>query len=131
MPPTTSSLALAAMGQTDRERMPLYREHRTLLRNGQWRRVVEELTGLAEMDAKNEKVRTEIAYLSKHGDAGRLPVSDLPQIGPSLGQRGDRERHPSGNQSPTEEQRDVLREEHAEAMLQVRAQVISKRWTNE
>ena len=40
------SLALAAMGQNERERMPLYREHRTLLRNGQWRRVVEELTGL-------------------------------------------------------------------------------------
>ena len=41
------------MGFSDRQRMPLYREHRTLLRNGQWRRVVEELTGLAEMDAEN------------------------------------------------------------------------------
>ena len=48
------SLALAAMGLSERQRMPLYREHRTLLRNGQWRRVVEELTGLAEMDAENE-----------------------------------------------------------------------------
>ena len=33
-----------AIGMNDQERMPLYREHRTLLRNGQWRRVVEELT---------------------------------------------------------------------------------------
>ena len=66
------SLALAALGQTERERMPLYREHRTLLRNGQWRRVVEELTGLAEIDAENEEMRTEIAYLRKHGEAGRL-----------------------------------------------------------
>lgn len=36
------SLALAAFGLNDRERMPLYRNHRTLLRNGQWRRVVGE-----------------------------------------------------------------------------------------
>ncbi len=28
------SLALAALGQNERERMPLYREYRTLLRNG-------------------------------------------------------------------------------------------------
>ena len=50
------SLALAAMGLAfDRERMPLYREHRTLLRNGQWRRVVEELTGLAEVDAPERR----------------------------------------------------------------------------
>ena len=66
------SLALAAMGLSERERMPLYREHRTLLRNGQWRRVVEELTDLAEMDADSADARTEIAYLKKHGAAGRL-----------------------------------------------------------
>ncbi len=66
------SLALAAIGLTEEERRPLYRDHRTLLRNGQWRRVVEELTGLAELNPENEKIHTEIAYLTKHGEAGRL-----------------------------------------------------------
>jgi hypothetical protein len=66
------SLALAAIGLTEEERRPLYRDHRTLLRNGQWRGVVEELTGLAELNPENEKIRTEIAYLTKHGEAGRL-----------------------------------------------------------
>ena len=36
------ALALAALGISEKERQPLYREYRTLLRNGQWRRVVEE-----------------------------------------------------------------------------------------
>ena len=102
------SLALAAMGQNDRERMPLYREHRTLLRNGQWRRVVEELTGLAEMDAGERGCphRDRVPEQARRSRA--FAVSDLPQIGPSLGQRGDREQHPSGDQSPSEEQWDVL-----------------------
>ena len=79
------SLALAAMGLNDRERMPLYREHRTLLRNGQWRRVVEELTGLAEVDARNDDVLTEIAYLRKHGEAGRLQYPTFRKLGLPLG----------------------------------------------
>jgi hypothetical protein len=47
------SLALAAMGLNDKERMPLYRQHRTLLRNGQWRRVVQELSEIAQGDPEN------------------------------------------------------------------------------
>jgi hypothetical protein len=58
------SLALAAIGLTEEERRPLYRDHRTLLRNGQWRQVVQELTVLAELNPENEKIRTEIAYLT-------------------------------------------------------------------
>ncbi len=34
------SLALASLGLSKEDRNPLYRQHRTLLRNGQWRRVV-------------------------------------------------------------------------------------------
>ena len=79
------SLALAALGQNEEERMPLYREHRTLLRNGQWRRVVEELTGLAEIDPENKEVRTEIAYLQKHGEAGRLQYPTFRKLGLPLG----------------------------------------------
>lgn len=60
------------MGLNDRERVPLYREHRRLLRNGQWRRVVDELTAIAADEPGDSKVWTEINYLRKHGEAGRL-----------------------------------------------------------
>ena len=126
------SLALAAMGDSLQERMPLYREHRTLLRNGQWRRVVEELTGLADLNAeingKKEEVRTEIEYLRKHGEAGRLQYPTYRKLGLPLG---------SGAIESSIRRVINLRlknngmfwlEEHAEEMLQVRAQVISKRW---
>src|SRR5690606_5038058 len=62
------SLALAALGQNEKQRTPLYREHRTLLRNGQWRRVVDELTDLAAEAPEDGQVHTEIAYLRKHGE---------------------------------------------------------------
>ena len=122
------SLALAAMGQNERERMPLYREHRTLLRNGQWRRVVEELTGLAEMDAANEEVRTEIAYLRKHGEAGRLQYPTFRKLGLPLGSGAIESSIRRVINLRLKSNGMFWREEHAEEMLQVRAQVISKRW---
>lgn len=122
------SLALAAMGQNERERMPLYREHRTLLRNGQWRRVVEELTGLAEMDARNEDVRTEIAYLRKHGEAGRLQYPTFRKLGLPLGSGAIESSIRRVINLRLKNNGMFWREEHAEEMLQVRAQVISKRW---
>ena len=122
------SLALAALGQNERERMPLYREHRTLLRNGQWRRVVEELAGLAEIDAENEKVRTEIAYLSKHGEAGRLQYPTFRKLGLPLGSGAIESGIRRVINLRLKNNGMFWREEHAEEMLQVRAQVISKRW---
>jgi hypothetical protein len=122
------SLALAAMGLSDRQRMPLYREHRTLLRNGQWRRVVEELTGLAEMDADSEDARTEIAYLTKHGEAGRLQYPTFRKLGLPLGSGAIESGIRRVINLRMKNNGMFWREEHAEAMLQVRAQVISKRW---
>jgi hypothetical protein len=122
------SLALAAMGLSDRERLPLYREHRTLLRNGQWRRVVEELTGLAEMDTENAEVRTEIAYLSKHGEAGRLQYPTFRKGGLPLGSGAIESGIRRVINLRLKNNGMFWREEHAEEMLQVRAQVISKRW---
>jgi len=122
------SLALAAMGLNDRERMPLYREHRTLLRNGQWRRVVEELTGLAEMDAGTEDALTEIAYLRKHGEAGRLQYPTFRKLGLPLGSGAIESSIRRVINLRLKSNGTFWREEHAEAMLQVRAQVISKRW---
>lgn len=121
-------LALAALGWNDKQRLPLYREHRTLLRNGQWRRVVEELTELAAGEPKEAKVWTEIEYLRKHGEAGRLKY-------PTFRSRG----LPLGSGAIESSIRRVVnlrlkgnaiywREENAEAMLQIRAQVLTNRW---
>ena len=122
------SLALAAMGFSERERMPLYREHRTLLRNGQWRRVVEELTDLAEMDADSADARTEIAYLSKHGEAGRLRYPTFRKLGLPLGSGAIESGIRRVINLRLKNNGMFWREEHAEEMLQVRSQVISKRW---
>src|SRR5208283_4150788 len=122
------SLGLAAMGLNDRDRMPLYREQRTLLRNGQWRRVVEGLMGLAEMDAENEAARTEIAYLSKHGEAGRLQYPTFRKLGLPLGSGAIESGIRRVINLRLKNNGMFWREGHAEEMLQVRAQVISKRW---
>jgi hypothetical protein len=125
------SLALAALGLTDKQRMPLYREHRTLLRNGHWRRVVEELQDLAANEPKDSAIHTEIAYLQKHGSAGRLSYRHFRTIGIPLG---------SGAIESTI--RRVINQrlkgnglswyrENAEAMLQLRAQVVSRRWDDQ
>lgn len=122
------SLALAALGLSEAQRMPLYREHRKLLRNGQWRRVVEELSELAVDEVDNEKLQTEIAYLRKHGEAGRLSYAHFRSLGIPLG---------SGAIESSIRRVINLRlksngmfwgEPQAETMLQVRAQVISNRW---
>lgn len=122
------SLALAALGLSEAQRMPLYREYRKLLRNGQWRRVVEELSDLAVDEPDNEKLQTEIAYLRKHGEAGRLSYVHFRSLGIPLG---------SGAIESSIRRVINLRlksngmfwgEPQAETMLQVRAQVISNRW---
>jgi hypothetical protein len=59
---------LASLGLEDQERLPLYREQRTALRNGHWRQFVDQLIGLADEQPDNTVIRTEIAYLTKHGD---------------------------------------------------------------
>jgi len=122
------SLALAAMGLSERERMPLYREHRTLLRNGQWRRVVEELTGLAERNVESKDARREIAYLTKHGEAGRLQYPTFRKLGLPLGSGAIESGIRRVINLCLKNNGMFWREEHAESMLQVRAQVISKRW---
>jgi hypothetical protein len=126
------SLALAAMGDSLEERMPLYREHRTLLRNGQWRRVVEVLTELADFNAtlvgESEKVRTEIEYLRKHGEAGRLQYPTFRKLGIPLGSGAIESSIRRVINLRLKNNGTFWREEHAEEMLQVRAQVISKRW---
>jgi hypothetical protein len=64
------SLALASLGVTVEERMPLYRDLRSQLRNGNWANVVNELQALADDDPKNTTLETELGYLRRHGEAG-------------------------------------------------------------
>lgn len=108
--------------------MPLYREHRTSLRNGCWKQVVADLKELAADQSDDSKVHTEIAYLEKHGEAGRLNYVQFVKSG-----------IPRGSSAVESGIRRVInlrlknnatfwREENAEIMLQLRAQVISKRW---
>ena len=122
------SLALAALGYGEKERLPVYREFRTLLRNGHWRLVVNDLTELAAEASDDSQVWTEIAYLQKHGEAGRLKYPTFRGLGLPLG---------SGSIESNIRRVINLRlkgnaiywlEENAEAMLQVRAYVLTDRW---
>jgi hypothetical protein len=122
------SLALAALGLNEKQRLPLYRNLRTELRNGHWRQVVDEITEMADEFAENDDVRTEIAYLTKHGEAGRLKYPTFRAEGLPLGSgaiessiRRVINLRLKGNGifwDPT----------NAEAMLQLRAHVITGRW---
>jgi hypothetical protein len=122
------SLALAALGYEEKERLPMYRELRTLLRNGQWQLVVDALTDLASETPGGAQVWTEIAYLQKHGEAGRLKYPTFRGLGLPLG---------SGSIESNIRRVINLRlkgnsiywlEENGEAMLQVRAYVLTNRW---
>ena len=122
------SLALAALGLDDEKRMPLYREHRTLLRNGQWRRVVKELTEIAAEEPDDSKVWTEISYLEKHGEAGRLKYPTFKSLGLPLGSGAIESNIRRVINMRMKGNSIYWREERSEAMLQIRAQVLTNRW---
>jgi hypothetical protein len=121
------SLALAALGLTERERMPLYRELRTQLRNGHWRRVVEELEDVA-LDPTQDKFQTELAYLRKHGEAGRLSYVRYRRLGLPLGSGAIESSIRRVLNLRLKSNGMFWREPQAEIMLQVRAQVLTNRW---
>lgn len=122
------SLALATLGVTAEQRMPLYRDLRSRLRNGEWKSVVHELQMFADDDPDNTSLATELSYLLRHGEAGRLDDADFRRRGLPLG---------SGAIESSIRRVINLRlkgngifwlEHHAEEMLQLRALVISGRW---
>jgi hypothetical protein len=122
------SLALAALGLKEQERMPLYRQHRTLLRNGQWRRVVEELTELSSEESEESGVWTEIGYLQKHGKAGRLRYTYFRGRGIPIGSGAIESSIRRVINLRLKSNGIFWRRAHAETMLQLRSQVISNRW---
>jgi hypothetical protein len=122
------SLALASLALSSEQRMPLYREHRSLLRNGQWRRVVEELSNLQNPEQPIKELETEISYLRRHGEAGRLSYVSYRRQG-----------IPCGSGAIESSIRRVInlrlksnamfwKSENAELMLQVRCQVVTDQW---
>jgi hypothetical protein len=122
------SQALAALGVSLETRMPLYRDLRSQLRDGRWKSVVKELQQFADDDPENLDLQTELAYLKKHGAAGRLDYARFKTLG-----------LPVGSGAIESSIRRVInlrlkgngifwKEENAESMLQLRSLVISDRW---
>lgn len=122
------SLALASLGLSREDRNPLYRYYRSLLRNGQWRQVVEELSSFQSESDPNRELATEIAYLQRHGEAGRLGYVYFRAKG-----------IPCGSGAVESSIRRVInlrlksnamfwKLDNAEVMLQVRSQVLTDRW---
>lgn len=122
------SMALAAMGLNEKSRLPLYRQLRTQLRNGQWKQIVDDLQEYMDENEDCEAMRVEIAYLRKHGEAGRLKYPTFRKLGIPLGSGAIE----SGIRRVINQRMKgsglFWREGNAEAMLQVRAQVIARRW---
>ena len=122
------SRALASLGLGEAERQPLYREHRTLLRNGQWRRVVEELEGLAEGWPEDSKIWTEIAYLRRHGEAGRLKYPTFRGLGVPIGSGAIESSIRRVVNMRIKGNAIFWRQDMAEAMLQLRSRALTDRW---
>jgi hypothetical protein len=122
------SLALAAFGVPEKEHRPWYLEMRRQLRQGQWRRVVEDLADLAADQPAESEMHREVNYLRRHGEAGRLSYPTF-------------RRHclPLGSGAIESSIRRVINlrlkgngifwlEENAEAVLALRAAVLCERW---
>lgn len=122
------SLALAGMGLSETERNATYRELRTQLRNGRWSDVVLKLMKLAEHLPEDSTVWTEIAYLNKHGEAGRLKYPTFRGLGVPLGSGAIESNIRRVVNLRIKGNSIFWRKENAEAMLQLRAQVVTNRW---
>lgn len=122
------SRALATLGVTTEQRMPLYRDLRTRLRNGEWEYVVQELRVFADDEPTNAELQTELNYLQRHGDAGRLNYAEFRRCGLPLGSGAIESSIRRVINLRLKGNGVFWREHHAEEMLQLRALVISRRW---
>ena len=122
------SQALASLGLSKEQRNPLYREHRTLLRNGQWRRVVDELSELQHEDDPMAELETEISYLRRHGEAGRLSYVSFRARGLPCGSGAIESGIRRVINLRLKSNAMFWKNENAETMLQVRSHVIPGQW---
>jgi hypothetical protein len=122
------SLALQASGLSEEERTERYARLRRSLKKGRSRDVIEELEGLAAGQPEGAAVWREIGYLIRHSEAGRLRYDCFRCRGVPLG---------SGAIESTIRRVLNLRlkgtslfweESNAEAVIQLRAAVLSGRW---
>ncbi|HLJ95401.1 MAG TPA: hypothetical protein VKU02_19650 [Gemmataceae bacterium] len=122
------SLALQAVGLEDAERQRLYRRCRKWLRTGHTSKLIAELTVLAWDLPEESPAWVAIAYLEKHQGAGHLGYDQFRRRGLSLG---------SGAIESAIRRVVNLRlkgsgllwlEENAEAVLVMRAAVLTERW---
>ena len=122
------SLALQASGLSEEERTERYARLRRSLKKGRSRDVIEELEGLAAGRPEGAAVWREIGYLIRHSEAGRLRYDCFRCRGVPLG---------SGAIESTIRRVLNLRlkgtslfweESNAEAVIQLRAAVLSGRW---
>jgi hypothetical protein len=122
------SVALAALPLAEDERNEHYRRLRELLKEGKSRNVIAELETLAVDQDEDSSVWREIRYLTKHADAGRLRYNCFRCRGVPMG---------SGAIESTIRRVINLRlkgngiywtEDNAEAVFQLRAAVVSRRW---
>lgn len=122
------SQALAGLGLADQERFAMYKQYRTLVRNGQWRQVVDEIRELAAGNPNEDAVIVELTYLRKHGLAGRLSYPHFRSLGLPLGSGAIESNIRRVLNLRLKSNAMYWREPMAEAMLQVRAHVVSGRW---
>jgi hypothetical protein len=122
------SLALQASGSSEGERTERYARLRRSLKEGRSEDVIEELEGLAAGQPEGAAVWREIGYLIRHSEAGRLRYDCFRCRGVPLG---------SGAIESTIRRVLNLRlkgtslfweESNAEAVIQLRAAVLSGRW---
>jgi hypothetical protein len=122
------SLALQALGLSEEERTERYAQLRRSLKKGRSPDVIEELEALAACQPEGAAVWREIGYLIRHSEAGRLRYDCFRCRGVPLG---------SGAIESTIRRVLNLRlkgtslfweESNAEAMIQLRAAVLSGRW---
>jgi hypothetical protein len=122
------SVALASLPLAEHERKALYSRLRDLLKEGKSRLVIDELKVLAVNQPADSPAWREIRYLTKHSDAGRLRYNCFRCRGEPIG---------SGAIESTIRRVINLRlkgngiywtEDNAEAVFQLRAAVVSRRW---
>ena len=122
------SVALSVLPLDESQRKGLYQRLRGLLKEGKSQDVIAELKVLAAHQPDDSPMWREIRYLSKHSDAGRMPYERLRRRGVPMG---------SGAIESTIRRVINLRlkgngiywtEDNAEAVFQLRAAVVSRRW---
>ena len=122
------SLALKSLNLSDNDRMASYRDLRSRLRNGAWRSVVKELQQHADKDDENKKLVTEISYLQRHGEAGRLAYPFFKGLGLPLGSGAIESSIRRVINMRLKGNGIYWLKDNAESMLQLRSLVISNRW---